>query len=95
MQLNISGFSPTMRDNDLAYLSHLQGIINSVDELSSVQVTNTPSGIRVRIAPSTPEYSQPVLKIIKDFHYLLNLRIEFSKSIRRTSTVEYQIYLEE
>lgn len=91
MIIQLIGFPPIMKDNDLSYLSHLQGVLESVDELCSLEATNKTSGIGFRIAPSAPEYTQHILKTLKDFHYLIALRIEFSKSIRTTSTIEYQI----
>lgn len=94
MKIKLVGFPPILQDNDVFYLLHLQGIINSTDEYASVEATNKLSGVSVRVAPSTPEYSQHVLKALKDFHYSLSLRVEFSKSIRTTTTIEYQILLE-
>lgn len=91
MIIKLVGFPPILRDNDKSYLALFQGIVNSVDEYAMVEVTNKPSSIGFRIATSTPEYIQPLLKAIKDFHYFIHLRVEFSKSIRTTSTIEYQI----
>lgn len=92
MRIKLTGFPPILKDNDAFYFMQLQGIINSTDEYAHVEATNKLSGVSVRIATSTPQYSQHVLKAIKDFHYMLHLRVEFSKSIRTTSTIEYQIY---
>lgn len=91
MRLQLIGFPPILKDNDLSYLEYLDGVIASIDEYANCEATNRVTGISFRIAPSTPIYTQKILKAIKDFHYLLSLRVEFSKSIRTSSTIEYQI----
>jgi len=59
-----------MPDNELAYLAHLQGIIDSVDELSILEVTRHPDAYHFRLAPSLPKYNQMLLEeILKRRHY--------------------------
>lgn len=94
MKIQMIGFPPILRDNDTIYLQQLQGILESVDELCHLEATNKLSGMGFRVAPSSAIYAQHILKALKDFHYRLALRIEFSKSIRTTSTIEYQINLD-
>ena len=38
MEINRKHFPKVMQDNDLVYFAHLEGIINSVDELSSLEI---------------------------------------------------------
>jgi hypothetical protein len=54
-------FSEVMPDNEIAYFAHLQGLIDSIDELSSMEITKNPHSYHFRIAPSVPmKVSQPV-----------------------------------
>ena len=54
MIVNKRFFPEVMLDNEVAYFSHLEGIISSVDELSSVEITKKPSSYHFRIAPNSP-----------------------------------------
>ena len=87
-----NGFS-VLPENELTYLGHLQGVIESVDELSTMEVTKSPDTYIFRITTSTPAYSQPLLKSILDFHSLLNIHLELSKSIKNNSTISFVISL--
>ena len=42
MQLNTKFFPKVMQDNEIAYLSHLEGIIDSVDELAILEIVKNP-----------------------------------------------------
>lgn len=91
MNLSTLNFPPILPDNDVCYLRLLEAFLNSVDESCNAEVTYRLSSIGVRIAPSTPDYAQHILEMIKEMHYMLGLRVEFSKSIRTSSTVDYMI----
>lgn len=78
-------------ENEATYFSHLEGIISSVDELANVEIIKNPTSYMFRITPSTPKYSQPLLKSLLDFHNLLGIHLELSKSIKKNSTISYYI----
>ena len=80
-------------ENEIAYFAHLEGIIESVDELASVEVIKNPSSYLFRIAPSMPIYSQTLLQSLLDFHTLLGIHLELSKSIKKNSTISFIISL--
>lgn len=80
-----------MLDNEITYFTSLLGVIESVDELASVEFVKGIDKYSVRIAPSLPKYSQMLLEELLKFHNLLKLRVELSKSIRNTSTIEYSL----
>lgn len=84
-------FPPIVPDNDSQYVVFLEALLNSVDESCTAEVTDRLSSVGVRIAPSRPDYSQHILQTIKEFHYMLGIRVEFSKSIRTSSTIDYLI----
>lgn len=91
MKLTTFNFPPIIPDNDAQYMSFLEAMLNSVDESCTAEVTDRLSSVGVRIAPSLPDYTQHILKTIKEFHYMLRIRVEFSKSIRTSSTIDYLI----
>lgn len=92
MQIKTKNFPSIMKDNDLRYLAFIEAILNSVDELSNVEAICKPNGVSLRIAASHPKYNRSILKAIKDAHYFLGLRVEFSKSMKATSSIEYLLH---
>lgn len=82
-----------MLDNEDLYFAHLEGIIDSVDELSTMEITKTPSAYLFRLAASLPKYNNMLLEEILKFHNLFQLRLELSKSIKTSSTIVFSINL--
>lgn len=93
MTITKHGFNMLL-ENELTYFAHLEGVISSVDELASAEVTKTPHSYIFRVSPSTPAYTQVLLRAILDFHSLLNLRLDLSKSIKKSSTISFTIHLD-
>ena len=78
-------------ENEITYFGHLEGIISSVDELAEAEINKSVEHYTVRIVPSTPAYSQPLLRTLLDFHNLLGIRLDLSKSIKKNSTIAFTI----
>jgi len=95
MKIETRNFPSIMKDNDVRYLSFMEAILNSVDELASVEAVMQSNGVSVRLAPSHPKYNKSLLQAIKDAHYFLGLRVEFSKSIKTSKSINYLINSEE
>ena len=53
-----------MRENDKLYFAHLEGVIDSIDEYSSMQITKSGESYIFRIAPSMPRYGESLLQEI-------------------------------
>ena len=68
MQVNRRFFPNKMQDNDETFIASLLGIIESVDELCSVEITKKPSGYHYRIATSIPKYNNMLIEEILKFH---------------------------
>ena len=51
-----------MRENDKIYFAHLEGLIDSIDEYSSMQITKSGDAYIFRIAPSMPKYGEMLLQ---------------------------------
>jgi len=93
MEISRKFFPKILSDNEEVYFSHLTGVIDSVDELSSLQITKTNSSYDFRLAPSLPKYNNLLLEEILKFHNLFSIRLELSKSIKSTGTIMFRIYL--
>jgi hypothetical protein len=94
MQVNKKFFPQVMQDNELAYFAHLEGVIASVDELSTLEITKTPHSYHFRLAASLPMYNDMLLEEILKFHNMFKIRLDLSKSIKSSATITFEINLE-
>ena len=94
MEINKKHFPKVMQDNDEIFLAHLEGVISSVDELCSLEITKNTSSYRFRIAPSLPKYSNMLIEEILKFCNLFKMRIDMSKTIKTTIVITFEINLE-
>ena len=94
MQINKKFFPEVMQDNEIAYFAHLEGIISSVDELSTLEITKNPNSYHFRLAPSLPKYNEMLLQEILKFHNMFQIRLSLSKSIKSSATITFEINLE-
>ena len=83
-----------MQDNEIAYLAHLEGIIDSVDELSTLEITKNPHTYHFRLAASLPKYNDMLLEELLKFHNLLQIKLNLSKSIKSSATIVFEINLD-
>lgn len=94
MQINKKFFPEVMQDNEIAYFAHLEGIISSVDELSTLEITKNPNAYHFRLAPSLPKYNELLLEELLKFHNMFQIRLSLSKSIKSSATITFEINLE-
>jgi hypothetical protein len=80
-------------DNEIAYFSHVQGVIESIDELCTLEITKNPHSYHFRLAPSLPRYNNLLLEEILKFHNILNIKLNLSKSIKTSATIVFEIEL--
>jgi hypothetical protein len=95
MTLTKIGFPSILDDNEVAYYSMLQAVIESVDELASLRITRKPEAVSFILAPSTPMYTQMLLGEILSYHRAMHIKLSLSKSIRTTTTIQFEIPLGE
>lgn len=95
MQINKKFFPQVMQDNETAYFAHLEGIISSVDELSTLEITKNPNSYHFRLAPSLPMYNEMLLQEILKLHNMFKIRLNLSKSIKSSATIVFEINLED
>jgi hypothetical protein len=93
MQISKKYFPQVMQDNELAYFAHLEGIISSVDELSTLEITKNPGSYHFRLAASVPRYNDMLLEELLKFHNLLQIHLDLSKSIKSSATIVFDITL--
>jgi hypothetical protein len=91
MQINKKFFPQVMQDNEIAYFAHLEGIISSVDELATLEITRNPNSYHFRLAPSIPRYNDMLLEELLKFHNLLQIHLDLSKSIKSSATIVFDI----
>jgi len=93
MVINRKFFPEIIPDNEEVFLAHLQGVLESIDELATLQITKLPKSYHFRIAPSTPQYINPVLTEMLKFHNLYGIHLNLSKSIKSSGTLAFEIAL--
>jgi hypothetical protein len=93
MEINRKHFPKVMQDNDEVFLAHLEGVISSVDELCSLEITKLADSYRFRIACSLPKYNNMVIEEILKFCNIFQIRLDMSKSIKTTSVITFEINL--
>jgi hypothetical protein len=91
MDVNRKHFPKVMQDNDEVFLAHLEGVISSVDELCSLEITKNPDNYRFRIAASHPMYNNMLIEEILKFCNMFKIRVDMSKSIKTSSVISFEI----
>lgn len=94
MKIHKKFFPAVVQDNELAYFAHLQGVIDSVDELSTLEVVKNPNSLHFRLAPSLPKYNELLLEEILKLHNMLQIQLNLSKSIKSSATITFEINLD-
>lgn len=94
MEINRKHFPKVMQDNDETFIASLLGVIESVDELCSIEITKKPHAYHFRIAASLPMYNNMLIEEILKFHNMFDIRINMSKSIKTTSVITFELNLE-
>jgi hypothetical protein len=94
MDINKKHFPKVMQDNDEVFLAHLEGVICSVDELCSLEITKLSESYRFRIAASHPMYNDMLIEEILKFCNMFKIRVNMSKSITTSSVITFEITLE-
>ena len=93
MEISRKHFPKVMQDNDEVFLAHLEGVISSVDELCSLEITKNTDSYRFRIAASHPMYNNMLIEEILKFCNMFKIRVDMSKSITTSSVITFEINL--
>lgn len=94
MEISKKFFPTILSENEIAYFGHLEGVINSVDELCSMQIVKTNTAYNFRIASSHPRYNNMLIEEILKIHNVFKLILDLSKSIKTSGTIDFKIKLD-
>ena len=91
MQIERKSFPEITPDNEEMYFQHVFAIIESVDELSCVQITKTLKGYSFRLTPSLPKYIDLLVQEILKLHNQYGIHLEMGKSIKSTAILGFSV----
>lgn len=91
MEINKKFFPTIMPENESVYFASLQGVIESVDELASLEIVKTPQSYLFRLIPSLPKYTNLIIEELIKFHNLIGIRLDMGKSIKTSATITFSI----
>ena len=80
-------------DNDISYFHLLESVINTTDELSTLEVRKNLNSYNFRIAVSAKEYLLGLIEELNNLHNLIGIKVDFSKSIKSSSSISFKINL--
>lgn len=79
------------RDNDAAYLNHVKFTVASIDPEAIIYISKTEDILSFHVEPSKPNIRQQLIDKLLEYHRTLNIRIEFSKSLKIQKRVSFKI----
>lgn len=91
MQTVYRFFPEILTDNDENYFQLVSAVIESVDELASLEVCKMPTTYNFRLIPSMPKYTNTLIQELTKLHNLFHLKLDLSKSIKSSSVIIYKI----
>ncbi len=78
-----------MRDNDAAYINHVEFIVNSIDFDAKLIIVQKLNALGFYIIPSDEKLKPFIIKAIRKSHYKLGLKIDFSKSVNAINKISF------
>ncbi len=80
-----------LTENEANYFAQLEGVVSSIDEYAQMEIIHTPSHYLFRLVPSVPGYTNNIIQALTTYHSMLGIRLEFSKSIKTSSTINFRL----
>lgn len=80
-----------LKENEKAYFSLLEGLVNSIDENSYLEIIKAPDNYSFRISPSLPLYINMLIEELNNLHNLLNIKLEYGKSLKNSGIINFKI----
>lgn len=78
-----------MRDNDAAYINHIEYMVRSIDEEAKLTIIQRLDSLAFQVIPSEPKLKAFIIKAIRKSHYKLGLQIDFSKSVNASDIITF------
>ena len=91
---NFRHFPSVNLDNDMVFIQHFIAVLDSIDELCSLEITKNTNSYKFRIAASLPKYNNMLIEEILKFCNMFHIRVDMSKSIKTTSVITFEINLD-
>lgn len=91
MVISKIGFPEILADNEIAYYSMLQAVVEAVDHLAALRIVKKPNAVAFTLTPSSPKYTQLLLQEILSYHTAIGIQVTMSKSIRLSTTIHFEI----
>lgn len=91
MKVYFKDVPSTIPDNERSYFNLLEGVLNSTDEFSTMEIRRNPTNYLFRISTSAPSYLVPIIQRLNEFHNMLGIRLTYSKSIKNSSALSFSI----
>jgi hypothetical protein len=89
MIINKINIPSVMKDNDAAYLNHIEFLVRSIDEEACLTMTQKINSIGFQIKPSVEALKPFIIKAVRKSHYKLGLKIDFSKSVNAVNIISF------
>ncbi len=93
MQIVRKDFPSILKENEKAYFLLLEGLVNSVDENSQMEIRFGKEHHSFRISPSIPIHINSLVQEINALHNLLNIQVEYGKSLKNSGILSFFIDL--
>ena len=78
-----------LRDNDAAYINHVEYLINSIDEEAKLTIIQRLDSLGFQVIPSDEKLKTFLIKAIRKSHYKLGIKIDFSKSVNAFNIISF------
>ena len=89
MIVNQINIPKLLKDNDAAYLNHIEYVVKTIDEHAELTIIQKLDAIGFHIIPSNEKLKEFLIKGIRKAHYKLDLKIDFSKSVNALNTISF------
>lgn len=93
MEIHRKHFPSIIPDNEEMYLSMLSGVVESIDELSILQITKLRDSYLFRLSPSIPSYNNSLIEELLKFHNLFRIHLDLSKSMKTSGVLSFRIHI--
>lgn len=93
MEINKRNFPKILLENENKYFEYLFKCLEAVDDVCHLDIIKLGNLYRFRIAPSDYKHLELLIKEILRIHKLFNIQVVFSKSIKTSSVITYNIKL--
>lgn len=91
MTVTLHGDYHRMPDNEATYYNLLTGYLESVDYYACMMVNKSAKKVSFRITPSDPILLMGLLSAVKDLNNQFGIKVAFSKSIKTSQSISFDI----